>query len=72
MIGRRRSKARQWDREALEPAIRKSICTGEETFGFVRRADGSFMDICLLRDMDARKEILSEYGIAEDEVRIFY
>ena len=69
---RKKSRKLSFDRTLFRPVIRKSICTGEETFGFVRRADGSFMDICLLGDMDARKEILSEYGIAEDEVRIFY
>lgn len=68
----KRCREKTWDRERLEPAIRKSICTGEETFGFVRRADGSFMDICLLRDDREKDAVLSEYGIRKEDVRLIY
>ena len=63
MVGRRRSRARQWDRDALEPAIRKSICTGEETFGCVRRADGSFMDISIEDLREERKYIKISFSM---------
>ena len=34
-----------FDPEKEEPAIKKSICTGEATVGFVDRATGHFRDI---------------------------
>jgi hypothetical protein len=47
------------------PAVRKSICTGEATAGFVERATGRFIEVVLIRtqrDLDAFR---AEYNITE-------
>ena len=44
-----RQKQPAFDRERLQPAIRKSICTGEQTAGFLDRQTGRFCEDRLLR-----------------------
>ena len=71
MLFRKKKKApKSYDRERLEPVIRSSICTGEETAGFRDRETGRFTEVMLIRstaDLEAFKE---EYGI--DKVRVIY
>lgn len=38
----------EFDIEKEEPALRKSICTGEMTVGFLGRATGKFRDVALV------------------------
>ena len=60
-----------YDAEALTPAIKKSICTGEAVAGFVDRRTGRFIDVVLIRsqkDLDAFKK---EYGV-EGPLRTIY
>ena len=62
---------RSFDRERLEPALRCSICTGEQVAGFRDRQTGRFEEIALIRgeqDLQAFKE---RYGI-EGEIVKFY
>ena len=72
MFGRRKKmEARSYDRTRLVPAIRKSICTGEEVAGFVDKESGKFTSYMLLKsskDLDAFK---AEWRI-EEEIRIIY
>lgn len=45
-----------YDPETQQPAVRKSICTGEMTAGFIDRATGRFTDIMRVdsqRELDA-------------------
>lgn len=54
-----------YDAEALTPAIKKSICTGEAVAGFVDRRTGRFIDVVLIRspkDLDAFR---AEYNITD-------
>ena len=72
MFGRRRKvEARSYDRTRLEPAIRKSICTGEEVAGFVDKASGKFTSYMLLKSSKDLEEFRAEWGI-EEEIRIIY
>ena len=72
MFGRRKKiETRSYDRERLEPAIRKSICTGEEVAGFQDKATGRFSSVMLLKsskDLDAFK---TEWGI-DGEIKVIY
>jgi len=34
-----------WEKDHEEPAVHKSICTGETTVGFVDRATGRYRDV---------------------------
>ena len=58
--------------EEYEPAVRKSICTGEMTFGFIRKADGHFVDIALVRNEEEMKTLASGYGFGGCEIREIY
>ena len=46
-----RSFARTYDKEKVKPAIRCSICTGEQVAGFLDKRSGKFYDIALLREL---------------------
>lgn len=64
-------KAPQYDAERYQPAIKKSICTGEATAGFLERDTGKFTEIMLIRtekDLDAFKK---EYSV-EEPLRTIY
>ncbi len=54
--------------EGAIPAIRKSICTGEETFGYID-ATNRFISLCLIKN---RNEIYSEYDVEKDKVKEIY
>ncbi len=60
-----------YDHMRLEPAIRCSICTGEQVAGFCDRHTGRFEEITLIKtdaDLDAFRQ---KYGI-QGEIRRFY
>lgn len=69
---RKRIQTVDWDREAYEPAIQKSICTGEETFGFISKADGRFHGLEALRSADDRAAVCERYGITSEEMRTIF
>ena len=58
-----------YDREKEAPAVRKSICTGEMTAGFVDRKTGRFRELMLV-DERGLEEFRRATG-AED-VRVIY
>ncbi|MBR5116627.1 MAG: aspartate dehydrogenase [Lachnospiraceae bacterium] len=76
MFGRKREKekaVRTWDREKTIPAVRCSICTGEQVFGFKDIHTGSFAEIAMIHSTAELKEIASAYGIEDaDTIRKFY
>ncbi len=57
----------QFDPNTQEPAILKSICTGEMTAGFVDKSTGKFQDLMSVKDEDEFKKIL---GV--DHIKIIY
>lgn len=67
----RTAPAEAYDRAALEPVIRSSICTGEKVAGFREKETGRFREVSLIRspaDLDAFKQ---KYGIT-DEIPTIY
>ena len=48
------------------PAIRKSICTGEETFGYIK--DNHFTSLRLIHSRD---EIYAEYDVKKEKIRVY-
>ena len=54
LFGRRKQPPVQYDPETQEPAVRRSICNGEMTVGFIDKATGHFHD---LRRVDGQKEL---------------
>ena len=59
-----------YDPSVREPAIRRSICTGEMTAGFIDLDSGEFHDLMLLEDQKAVEEFCRRVG--RSEVRTFY
>lgn len=67
----KKAPAEAYDRAALEPVIRSSICTGEKVAGFREKDTGRFREVALIRssaDLDAFKR---KYGI-EGEIPTIY
>lgn len=60
-----------YDPEKMAPAIRCSICTGEQTAGFRDRASGEFHEVCMLRNDADLQTFMRDYGITE-EIEKFY
>lgn len=69
--GAGRSFAKSYDREKTKPAIRCSICTGEQVAGFLNKRSGQFEEIALLRSPKDLEDFKKSYGIT-GEVEKFY
>ncbi len=59
-----------YDPQVSEPVVRKSICTGEMTVGFVDKASGKFHDVRLVRSRAEIDEFMNETGITS--IRTIY
>lgn len=53
------------------PAIRCSICTGEQVAGFRNRETGRFEEIMLLRTPDDLEIFRERYGITDEIEKIY-
>ncbi len=60
-----------YDKEVLTPAIRASICTGEQVAGFKNKATGKFQEVMLIRDVQDLECFKQTYGI-ERPIEKFY
>ena len=69
--GAGRSFAKSYDREKTKPAIRCSICTGEQVAGFLNKRSGKFEEIALIRRPEDLEDFKKTYGIT-GEVEKFY
>ena len=58
-----------YDPQTQEPAVRKSICTGEMTVGFIDKATGKFHDYMLV-DSQGLEEFCHRVGCKE--IRTIY
>ena len=59
-----------FDPATQEPAVRRSICTGEMTVGFIDRATGKFTD---LMRVDGQRELEAFMkNIGADEIKTIY
>ena len=58
-----------YDPQIQEPAVRKSICTGEMTVGFIDKATGKFHDYMLV-DSHGLEEFCRRVGCKE--IRTIY
>lgn len=71
LFRRKSQPAAGYDREKLAPAIRCSICTGEQVAGFRHREDGRFEEVMLIRSGSDLQAFRERYGITE-EIPKFY
>lgn len=67
---RKKTPSIAYDPDTQQPAVRRSICTGEMTVGFIDRATGKFTD---LMRVDGQKELdafMKRIGV--DEIKTIY
>lgn len=60
-----------YDPARQRPAIRCSICTGEQVAGFKNLSDGKFEEVMLIRSESDMKAFREQYGITEDMEKIY-
>lgn len=60
-----------YDPETMEPVLHCSICSGEETAGFLDKKTGKFTDIALITNADDLAHFAKDYGI-EGQIRRIY
>jgi len=68
---RKQSIKGSYDREHKKPAIRASICTGEQVGGFKDLSTGAFEEVMLIRDTADLLVFKERYGI-EGDIEKFY
>ena len=61
---------RSYDPELQEPALRRSICTGEMTVGLLDRRSGRFSELMLVRNQQELKEVCRQLGV--EDIRTIY
>lgn len=61
-----------YDPAAQEPAVRRSICTGEMTVGFIDKATGKFREYMLARDQAELEEFCRGAGIDVKDIKTIY
>ena len=59
-----------YDPKAQQPAVRRSICTGEMTVGFLQ--NGVFKDFALARDQQELEEFCVAVGVSPAELKTVY
>ena len=67
MLFHKKKNAISFDRSTQEPAVRKSICTGEMTAGFIDKETGKFQDLMKIESLEEFKE-----QVGADEVKVIY
>ena len=61
-----------FDPKTQRPAVRRSICTGEMTVGFVDIATGKFSDYMLARDQAELEDFCKSVGIDVKDLQTIY
>ena len=58
------------DPNTQQPAVRRSICTGEMTVGFIDKATGKFTDLMRVDGQKGLEAFMKEIGA--EEIRTIY
>ena len=61
----------EYDADRYKPVIRASICTGEQTAGFVDRTTGEFREDMLIRGADDLYIFKEKYGLTGELDKIY-
>ena len=69
---RKKQPALPFDPETQEPAVRKSICTGEMTVGFVDKTTGKFREYMLARNQAELEDFCRDAGVDVKDIRTIY
>ena len=60
-----------YDPSFKRPALRCSICTGEQVAGFKNLSDGKFEEVMLIRNESDLQDFREQYGITENIEKIY-
>ena len=71
MFGKKKKESISYDAEHYKPVIRASICTGEQSAGFVDRSTGEFREDMLIRGADDLYTFKEKYGITGEIDKIY-
>lgn len=71
MFFKKKPEQKTYDIENQKPAIRASICTGEEVAGFCDIHTGKFEEVMLIRSDKDLKQFMKEYGISGEIEKIY-
>ena len=72
LFNRKKKPLMLYDPRTQQPAVRKSICTGEMTLGFIDKSTGKFRDYMLARNQAELEEFCREVEIEVDEIKTIY
>ena len=67
MLFHKKKNAISFDRSTQEPAVRKSICTGEMTAGFVDKKTGHFSAVMAVKSVEEFQK-----ATGQSKIRIIY
>ena len=68
-VFRRKKEPVRFDPASQEPAVRKSICTGEMTVGFIDKASGKFTDLMCV-DQKGLETFMHDIGV--EDIKTIY
>ncbi len=54
-----------YDPKTQEPAVKRSICTGEMTIGYIEKATGRFHEVCRVNGQRELDAICRSLGVTE-------
>lgn len=64
--------AESYDREHLEPAVRCSICTGEQVACMREKSSGRLREVMLIRSEEDLESFCRGYHIEKEQIRKVY
>ena len=64
--------ALSWDPTREEPVVKKSICTGEATVGFVDKNTGKYRDVRKVTTPAEIEAFCKEAGLSDTKIRTIY
>lgn len=71
-FSRRKPEPIPYDPARQEPAVRRSICTGEMTGGFIERGTGKFQDYLLLKGDRELRDFCESVGVEPEALKTVY
>lgn len=69
---RKRKPVVTYDPGTQQPAVRRSICTGEMTAGFIDRKTGKFQEVMMVEGEAGLEDFCRDVGANMDEVKTIY
>ena len=62
----------QYDPAFQQPAVRRSICNGEMTVGFIDRKTGKFTDLMMVDGEKGLADFCRSIGVRPEEIQTIY